>query len=1640
MHFNWRPLQFSKGQSAVRFSAYCHKTPMVRSLTGEHCRKFSTSDVTHESLVIPPWSADWAHDRYLSSHKGASRLWNDIENHEEQHNRHPNRVCALEVMLALPLELTMDENIELADRFARMSLTRRGYAFDLIVHDKLGNPHVHIIFTQRPALPTGWGPKQRRTNFWTDQMDIRADFANFANLCLAQTGELGRLDPRRYVERGLNLESVNKLGPTPANPETHRVYREKVARSEAVLQRNSALLLSSAEELVKLTGTTTSLITRSALEAQVRRWVKLPSEAEYRAYMNHVETCSSLVMSSRSRVSGEPHFRSSHQIELEHRLMASAQPLFDTDLPPDHETPSSGMDLIDLDDRTNSSERALRAIAGHNRLVLLSGFSGEDRERIKRKIRTRTVSDESGIVTLATRDAAAVLAGDNLSGQMTIGEFINTIRRRPESLPSQFIAWIDGAGLLEIWEMADLVEAVGRTRGRLVLLDDDARRQPIPARTAYTMLWEACGGITAGQFEHQDHEIVSHVSESMAAARTHEALARLAQTGMVFLEDSTRDAITRLAREFWTDPSRSLAIAPTRTSVDDLNRAIRAQGIRAGRIRGIERLPAHGERPAFGRGDRVITRESVAELRVRAGMLGTVTAANEPETGAIEVQFDELTTSVRFPSSMLGSLAPGFALGPRQSRSQIVDRVLFLATGHVDHAVAVTAFSRHRNQIRVVVDRSRFASVERLANCLTRKAPRWDRDTLHGQTVNWTDRSGLAAGESVDARPDVDSRAATSSISYIAGDHHNNRYLPHACAEQVGESLDPQRLLDDLVSVNGSVTVHEFESELAKHCDESATVRQSVDRLLDHENTVALVPDTPLSAISLLTTAGRLRLEDSIIATADRLRHRSLRTCLETNGLASVGGPNGDVLEDLLGGSAFALIDGPARSGKTETACSLARLLTKQGATNPVVVLDDDRAALVRHRLPGIVSILPSGDIDGTESTSCYIVDAAETVRAVEIDSLLRCAEQNGAAVVMFGDCRSEGYHPGACWRLLLDRFPARNLIHSGARFRPGDGDALPRFLPETIAIEEVSELVEAVRSRACGAQSSDEMIARAARAFLDDPSRAKIVLCATRAQAAAVNREICKAMRGRPGTVDTLLGDGSTIQIAKGDRVRVVNSHPDIGFQDNAIAEFVCSSRESILLDFDPFATGNPRHDGPRFVQARSDSIVLDHAFADTFENAIDFPGSRHLVFDQASRGQSIRRALLCGGEPRTIHVLAEEPVGFLSRQINTTGWADPLADLATVDRTAWQPRLEKLEPETWMQTTPFMSELGSKSGAQIGRRANEVGFVSRSGHEHALNASIQWIAAEEASDFCASLCGSPAFAEVGRPSHVNGSGAIKERSRHRDSLIQCFHGEGRRLVTEAIGTMRATSTDGLDRLAAVSREGDEQIALSLAVAFTEAASPEHVGHGLDVQAKILSMMEAIEKPDGSWFERAIKSADVIDAMVELWDRRDGSLHQGTDGASRPHAVRMIGAEAVGPDEMIARLFASQSASSGFLESEIIRTLGEALTGGLVKQPDELRQARIAHLTAMSQTRSSSGEFGSHEGDGGILRPLFTAHEMRALSRETTALPKSVPAIAVQHRRQIARNGRALANAMIDAGRIPSPGISTPKQGGLSW
>ncbi len=1634
-----RPLRFSDGKSAVRFSAYCRKAVFVRDLTGERCGNFSSSNVVHEELVIPPSSAEWAHEKYPSSPEGALRLWNDIEIHEELHNPRPTRICALELMIALPLELTLDENASLSSTFARKSLTRRGYPLDLVVHDKPGNPHAHIIFTQRPALPGGWGTKHRYAHFARMNKDLRFEFVQTANVFLSLAGESKRLDPRRHSERGLRLVRVNKLGPPPANPSTHVVYTKRLAENESALEKNSGLMLSDIEELVKLAGTTTRLVNRQSLAEQAKRWIRFPSETGFHAYMRRVENSPSLVPVGREPATRDPVFKSSYQIAVEHRLVAAAQSLLDLDPPSNGAGIPKPADQSECGGEPDQVNLAVRSINRAGRLVLLSGFPGEERDRIKRNIQSLASSEGAGTVMVVPYEGTNFPAARNSPTERTVSALIYALRRKPHTLPSPFVACLDDAGLLESWELADLLELMQGASGKLVLMDDYARREPIPARSAFSMLWETFGGIASAVFSHQKGSESGSVSRLMAAARPREALASLDSRNSFAFEEDFGSACGEIARDYWAGFAPTLAIVPEMPLVDALNRAIRAEGIRTGRISGFRQIPAEHGSIGFGRGDRIVTRSSVPELRVRPGMLGTVVAASGADSGTVEVLFDDTESPVGFSWPAATCLAPGFALDPKRARNQVLERVLFLATGHIDRNMAVTAFSRHQSQLRVYVDRSSFASIEELAVRLSR-APPWSRGenerSAHprqpGRQVRADDWKAGPFG-AAPAPP-----ASTRSLRII--DLDSGSALPGTHPAGMNQPPSPVSVLRRMVSARGSVTGSELSAELARHSGDRHGIRSSVDDVLDHEQTVVLVPGSRKFSEPLLTTSERLRLDEAIVSAAVRIRQHTFQECLRREPGDSGKGFPDEPVSDILSGSALAVVDGPERSGKTETACSLVQRLSELGTPSVSLVVDEDRAEVIRHRIPVHATICAPGDVQGQASADCYVLASTETVGAFEMASLLGRAERDRSAVVMFGNSLSSGQQRGSPWRLLTDRFPARNLFEPVSRYRQGGTNGQCRFIPEHATIEQVLDKIVPSESRLRSARSMDALVRNAADEFIADPARGKIVLAATRAQAAAVNRKILDRMGDRPGASETRLADGSRILLAGGDPVRVAMADPGTGIRDNLLAEVVVAGDKNLLLDLDPFGVNETENGGPRFMRLRADCVVLDHAFADTIENAAGFPGTRHLVFSPASRGQSIRYALSCGGPPGHIHVLDENPTGFLSKMINTPGWTNPMADLASIGRGAWQPRLQKLAPGLLDGADPALGDQHPESRSSVGARQDDAGVVKRLGNERALNAWLRLAAMETAMEFGVTLKERSAPVDKADPGSGSRPGRTSDGPGAGRDLVGCFCGEGNRLVIDALDTMRARPGDEYTDRPDLNPAEYSRNTLALAVAFTEIAPPGHVGHKLDIHSRILGMTEKIAWPDGNWFERGIADLRVFEVVRGLPERCTGPAFGRTVGKARMLAMAATGSGVTLAEEIVARLFTAAPASWSTIESDIVRKLHGAVEQRAVRRPDELFAARSEFLDSMLRDRPDSGETRDAEANPDVRRPLFTAHEMRALMTPGAGLPRSLPGLPSEHRRRVSRNIAALGERLFETGRQPFPGLHSRVQEGFSW
>ncbi len=95
-----------------------------------------------------------------SEFQDRSVLWNSVEKIEKAKNSQ----LAREIEVALPVELSSDEQIKLAREYCQSQFVSKGMCADICIHDKGdGNPHAHIMLTMRPLTEEKvWGAKSKK--------------------------------------------------------------------------------------------------------------------------------------------------------------------------------------------------------------------------------------------------------------------------------------------------------------------------------------------------------------------------------------------------------------------------------------------------------------------------------------------------------------------------------------------------------------------------------------------------------------------------------------------------------------------------------------------------------------------------------------------------------------------------------------------------------------------------------------------------------------------------------------------------------------------------------------------------------------------------------------------------------------------------------------------------------------------------------------------------------------------------------------------------------------------------------------------------------------------------------------------------------------------------------------------------------------------------------------------------------------------------------------------------------------------------------------------------------------------------------------------------------------------------------------
>lgn len=226
-HLSAKVIGKSSGRSSVAAAAYRSAERLVDERTGlvhDYTRRRGEIECW---IQAPEQAPEWARNR--------EELWNRVEASEK---RRDSQLCR-EVEVALPKELSREEQGELVRGFVREKFVSSGMVADVAIHrGDENNPHAHVLLTTREVHPEGFGRKAREWNRRELLGEWREAWTERTNRELERVGSRERIDHRSFASRGIDREPSVHEGPSVRQMEARGIPTERGSLNRAVTELN----------------------------------------------------------------------------------------------------------------------------------------------------------------------------------------------------------------------------------------------------------------------------------------------------------------------------------------------------------------------------------------------------------------------------------------------------------------------------------------------------------------------------------------------------------------------------------------------------------------------------------------------------------------------------------------------------------------------------------------------------------------------------------------------------------------------------------------------------------------------------------------------------------------------------------------------------------------------------------------------------------------------------------------------------------------------------------------------------------------------------------------------------------------------------------------------------------------------------------------------------------------------------------------------------------------------------------------------------------------------------------------------------------------------------------------------------------
>jgi len=733
-HFSGTIIARSQGRSAVACAAYRSGEKLFDERYQKMQDYTKKQDVVYKNILAPNGAPEWV--------KARERLWNEIEKAEKRKDAQ----LAREFNFSLPKELSLQQNIMLAEEFTRQAFIDRGMVADLNIHvDQKSDGayyHAHVMLTTRATEQEGFGQKERTWNSKDLLLTWREQWAEYCNRYLALNGHDLRVDHRSLVEQCISLEPQHKIGATAAKEQMARL-----ADHQRIARENGERLLQEPQIALKALTQQQSTFTHHDLARFINRHsVDTEQFSQVYELVKSQDNIVKLGLDSNNR----ERFSTQEMVDLESKMISQALALAEKK---EQAIPNvARWKTVNDYDLTPEQAQAFNYLLDQGKLKCIVGYAVTGKSYMLGA--SREVWEMEGYrvqgVTLSGIAAESLEAGSGIASR-TFASRAYYWDRGLEALTKEDVLVVDEAGMLGSRAMARIVDEVNRAGAKLVLVGDPQQLQAIEAGAAFRAITETVSYQELTEIFRQKENWQKEATRNLAVGEVQKALDAYNQHTHIHVAQTTALAKAQMVN-LWNDvrlqnPEISqIMLAYTKVDVQDLNNQARELRKNHGEL-GKEAVftTFRGER-SFAESDRVYFLKNDRDMGVMNGSLGTIEAVyGEALKVRLDARDGNLGKTVMVDFAMYNHLDHGYAATIHKAQGITVDRSYLLGSKYLDAHASYVGMTRHRESADVFYSQEEFPNYIDLVKSLSRdRAKDVSLDYLGDFKVNQDLQSSLS--------------------------------------------------------------------------------------------------------------------------------------------------------------------------------------------------------------------------------------------------------------------------------------------------------------------------------------------------------------------------------------------------------------------------------------------------------------------------------------------------------------------------------------------------------------------------------------------------------------------------------------------------------------------------------------------------------------------------------------------------------------------------------------------------------------------------------------------------------------------------------------------------------------------------------